>query len=179
MWSEGSLLMVSPRGDASRLLRRQRGEVDTMDLVIGLVLLVVLPCFFYFGAGLLGLGTGASKMNFRDKVEVPPPAPDAEEVQLRWKVARDLYTINAKDFMSMLSVSEDQELQQRFMGWALRCLENAKGQLQELESLIRSDVTATQKFSGKLMEAATLGRQIKQDLARVRQRDVLGVYSRP
>ena len=109
---------------------------------------------------------------------MPSPAPDAAEVQLRWTTAAELYLRNGKDFMSMLSASEDQELRQRFLGWTLRCLENAKSQLAELEALIRAHPKAAQEFSAKLLEVADLGGQIDRDLARVRQQDVLGVYSR-
>ena len=175
MLHEGSLFRRDGFFRGVRAPRRQ-GEVDTMDLVLGLVLLVLLPLFFYFGAGLLGFGSGDSKM--REKPEVPSPAPDAAEVQLRWTTAAELYLRNGKDFMSMLSASEDQELRQRFLGWTLRCLENAKSQLAELEALIRAHPKAAQEFSAKLLEVADLGGQIDRDLARVRQQDVLGVYSR-
>jgi hypothetical protein len=151
----------------------ERGEVDGVDLVVGVILLVLVPVFFYIG-GRSFLTTKSEKGLFREQPEVPSPPLDKAEIEMRWTTCRDLYEKNAKEYASTLKTVEDGALKEHHRRWAVRSLANADSNLSELAADISRDLEGKTRFASYLSEIESLKRQIAADKAELEALDVLG-----
>ncbi|MGQ9592671.1 MAG: hypothetical protein ACUVYA_20535 [Planctomycetota bacterium] len=147
--------------------------MDSVDLVVGIVLLVLLPIFCLFLSAAFGVSTRTEKFDFRQKPDVDPP-PEDEEVALRFQAAQRMYAENGKRFLEFARNAAKTGYLGTFRECADRNLREADSAFQSLEAWIRRFPESTARFSRYLSEMARIRSEIERDLGEVKSLDVLG-----
>ena len=153
---------------------RSRGAVDRVDLTVGIVLVLLVPFLCYVVALACGVRTESEEGLFRQQPEVEKPRTDSVEVELHWKVARELYDVG-KSYMSARRDIEDEVLKDYYRRWAKRSLDDASQRLKELAVMIQWYPDTESLFSEYLTEIRRLERTIGEDLKYLRSLDILGL----
>lgn len=164
---------MARRGDAQEHPERKPSNFDTVDLVVGLILLILVPVVCFAVAGMLGAEGRSSKFDFREK-PVVDPAPDREEVEARYKTAEAMYAENAQAFLKSLTDHPDSVYAGRLCEWATKSLRNSESALLSLEQLIQSHPESQGEFKLYLERMASLRERIKADLERIKGFNILG-----
>lgn len=152
---------------------RRLGEVDSLDIVLGLGLLVLLPTLSYFLASVWGTPEPKDPYAFGEKPLLNPP-PDAEEVDARWRQAAEIYSANAKYYLDAAADTKNDEiLREHFRVTARRCLESARAELTKFNTYLAEHKGETQ-FAAYLAKSAEFQKDILEGLKRVKSLDVLG-----
>lgn len=170
-----STLRASPGASLPRDLSGplEHGEVDGVDLVVGIVLLVLVPMACYALAAVFGPQPPQSQVGFGQKAEIKP-RPDAEEVEMRWKALEESYSGSARYFTEKaLSGKLKPTEQEQFRGWAQKSLEKSRSDLGAFTVFLEANEVKTE-FLAYDTKARALMQSIDADLARIRSLDVLG-----
>jgi len=138
---------------------RGHGAVDSVDLCIGIALLVIVPFFVYIIGGF-----------FRKERSSEPPAassakldaPDEELVRLRWENAERNYKRNAKLILTKAISAEDVGLRKSLQQMATSSLKNALAEIAALES----ELAKHPQFSQYQQQVLALKREAEADLER-------------
>ncbi|MBN1443051.1 MAG: hypothetical protein JXA90_10085 [Planctomycetes bacterium] len=152
---------------------RLTGAFDTTDLVVGLIVAVAIPLVAKILIGMAGPPTHSTMGAFQEKVEIPPPPPDAEEVAERLAYARRICTENALTFLSRARQATGWE-QKELLDWSRRSLDAVKREVTNLEFLI-SSTGVKQRFSRELAEMKEMEQTVDRGLMEVKELDLLGV----
>lgn len=155
----------------SRSGSRQTGQVDTVDLVIGVVLAILVPLLCLILAGVLGVKTRSDKFDFREKPNLVP-VPDAEEIETHWKNAEQLYYENARPFLKNAESHEDPNMRYYFRKWAEQTIQNVDAKLSRLEALINVTPEGKQAFQSYIGRIAQRREEIRSDLEKARSLDI-------
>lgn len=159
---------LSPRSSS-----RCAGEVDSLDLALGLGLLVLLPTLSYFLASVFGTPAPTDPYALGERPSLDPPI-DAEEVDARWRQAEEIYSSNAKYYLDAATdAKRDEILREHFRGMARRCLESARAELTKFNAYITEHKGEAQ-FAAYLAKSAETQKDILEGLKRVKSLDVLG-----
>ena len=114
---------------------RRAGQVDTTDLVVGVVLAGVVPLLCFVGLTAFSSGDLGSVPGRRSASgEVPPP--DAQELDMHLKHAENLRDNAKNTFMKYVDLVDDQFLKDDYRQWASRCIANCISKIDEVESMI-------------------------------------------
>lgn len=160
-----------PRGPSTEA----RGA-DSVDLVVGVVLLILLPIFCLVVSAAFGVSTRTDKFDFRQKPDVDPP-PEDEEVAVRFQAAQRMYVENGKRFIELARNAAKTGYLGTFRECADRNLREADSAFQSLEAWIRRFPESTARFSAYLSRMAQIRSEIERDLGDVKSLDVLGQSS--
>jgi len=150
------------------------GQVDSTDLIVGIILLVAVPVASLAAAAMLGLTTQEKKTEVRERV-VPEPAPDQEEVDMRFRNAQEIYMQNAKPYLDSAQRESDSAIRLHLLKWAAASLRKADSTLVELEGLIRRHSDSEAIFQAYLAQISQLRGDVQKDLAKVKELDILGL----
>lgn len=144
---------------------RRRGAFDVADLIVGIILAAAIPVFTMLVVGLMGVKTTTELGSFQERPKIPDPVPDKEEVDIKLRYYRKVYTDSAAAFLDRARTAEGfQKLEER--KWALRGLKTVEAGISELESLIaRTD--SKSKFSRQLREMADLRSSVAQGIREI------------
>lgn len=159
----------------SRARARQNGRVDTLDLVIGLVLLLGLP-----GMGFIILrGLDVDERSLRESVPTEEAlaqevAPTRDEVQAKLEYIRRLYHETARPLINRAAIASDAELLDA-LRWAHRTLQGVRSEILALQGSIDRTKSAGD-YATALAEFQTILASVQTDEARLRQLDTLGVF---
>ena len=151
--------------------RRQRGEFDVVDLVVGLGLMVVVPFICVALVRVFGVETRSDARDFRAKPKLEKAPPDMDEIKARWRVATDLYHKNVKTYTATVKSTTDGTLKEHHRRWAIKCLEVADSELVDLKNLAGTE----SQFQRYVTRASSLQQKIKTDLKALHDLDTLGL----
>ena len=153
---------------------RERGDVDTVDLIVGIVLVVLVPVLCLTLAGLTGLSTRSEMYDFRERPKVNP-APDQQEIDARFQAAVALYQQTSRPLLETAISAHTRPDGLFFRRWAERSLEQAASAFQGIEALIQNYPDAASSFQSYVARSAQYRAQIQKDMERARALDVLGL----
>jgi hypothetical protein len=155
--------------------RRSDGAIDTVDLIIGVILVFIVPVACFAVAAILGPKGKEDPYAFRNRPKFDVP-PDAEEVEARWKAAEQFYLPNAKSFVKNAFEQQDPVLKEYFRSWTSQGLKNAKSALAGLRSFITDEKYPEMRpqFASYLPRIDSLEKQIDADIEKVKALDILG-----
>lgn len=153
--------------------RRQRGELQVTDLIIGLILAVAIPVGTRLVIGMSGVGTRSKLGTFQEKVEVPEPAPERSEVDARLAHCRRLWSENASVLLTRAEGTEGLALKNE-LTWARAALHAVNREATHLESLIQR-TGVEDRYAAVLQEIQTLKKRVQAGLDTVKSLDPIGV----
>lgn len=151
---------------------RRRGQVDTTDLVTGVILVILVPVLCLVLAGMMGVKGSSSKFLFREGPEVDP-VPDREEIDARFRHAEELYLQSAKRFLESAESLRAQPVGEYFRRWSNDSLKAADSAFVGVESMIKRYPEASSQFQAYLGRVAQHRAEIQRDMERARSLDVL------
>ena len=149
------------------------GAIDTMDLIVGVVLVGLVPFVVLAVAALFSKdssGPGAYEMGNKPNLTVPE---DAEEIEIRFKQAEKSYRSSAKPMFKRVGEVEDPGLREKLRVWATKALQLADSDLTGLKSTIEKPELGS-RFSSYISRIQSLQQEIQADLADLKELDVLG-----
>jgi hypothetical protein len=151
---------------------RRLAQVDTTDLVTGIILVILVPILSLVVAGMLGVKGSSDKFLFREGPEVDP-VPDREEIDARYRYAEDLYLQNAKRFLESAEALKAQPDGEYFRRWTNDSLKQADSAFVDVESMIKRYPEASSQFQTYLGRVVQYRAEIQRDMERARSLDVL------
>src|SRR5262245_36670656 len=147
-----------------RMLRGRRGEIDSRDLIIGIVLALVLP---FVAVVLERIFEPREQADPFAKGKAPTfnIAPTQDEVEDRVRYVQDLYAGNAQKYLKYAQEGADQNLRYYMVRWTKRTLQKAKEKAKEAEEFIQDKAhpEAAGQFADYLARLGALKKQMDDD----------------
>jgi len=147
------------------------GEIDVLDLVLGLGLALGIPFLCIVIQRILEprLPEDPFARSGPPKVEL---IPDEEEVKARWDHAEEIYA-NAKGYVQGMSAQSDPYLKDHYRQWGMKCLQKSKLWYEELESLLleAKDSQTRSRFGAYLEQIGARKREVDPEIEKLRQLD--------
>lgn len=158
-----------------RIARNRRslaGEVDVLDLCLGIGLALGVPFLCLVGQRILEprLPEDPFALGGTPKID---RTPDEEEVTSRWQHAEEIFS-NGKGYARAMGEQSDPYLRDNYRQWAMKALSKSKVWYEELEKLIveAHDSQTRSRFASHLEQIAARKREIDPEVDRLRQLDV-------
>jgi hypothetical protein len=119
---------------------------------------------------------GGVQSSIKDRKEAPvlDPAPDGEEVMLRYAACEDFFKRNARTLLKHAEGNPDGFTRERFRVWASQSLKTADASLADLQTFIEKYPGSAADYPSQIAGIAVMRKDIKNDLERAKKLDILG-----
>ncbi|HZN59017.1 MAG TPA: hypothetical protein VFD71_13140 [Planctomycetota bacterium] len=153
---------------------RQRGELDTTDILLGIILLFLVPLMTLAVVAIFSTRSDSgARLASLSEGEI---LPDAEEIEARWSAAERFYSQNAKKIVQQAVDAQDAMLKEQLRKWASTVLKNARADLDGVRMLIENDKhpELASRFAAYRDKITGVQKQIDSSQAELKKIDILG-----
>ena len=157
-----------------RLDSRRRGDVDMVDVGVGIAALILVPALIYVGgAYFMKDNSPAPTMGQAPKVVLPPLT--REELDMRLAETSNILEANVAEYLKLMDQAEDPILRDHYRQWSEDSLKWVKSALGSFERSVEDpNRTDGSSLSGVSRNVRRQMAKTKLLLERVERLDILG-----
>ena len=143
---------------------RLRGEFDSVDLIAGLLIALVIPFLVFFLMRSAGVETKGPSVREQKAISNEVVAkPDAELIAIQLEYFEKIYSETGKEFMRRSQQSRGvQRMNEK--SWAIQCFKDLLNQLSSLENELKGDEILQARYANQVNSIKALKARIQLDL---------------